>query len=311
MNIKQIIAFLGISLISQSAFSQFTLGANPSTLGNISVGSHVYPSSPARINIQKTYTGLPASGAPIGNWTTGLKINHRFSGTGSSYTNHIWDIAADYRRLYFHYGNTNKHIFTLNTDGKVGVGITNPNATFHVNNFNGTGLDAHLEGFTLIDGNQASLLLGAETNAPYGEWGIEYNPHAKGLNFWKPTGATTGSGNYHLFISDKGNVSVGTPNSKGYKFAVKGNMVAEEVVVKLHADWPDFVFTKNYGLMKLKDVEAFIKEHSHLPNVPSAKEVEKGGIKVGEMNRILLQKVEELTLYVIELEKQIEAVKNK
>ena len=112
-----------------------------------------------------------------------------------------------------------------------------------------------------------------------------------------------------MFISDQGNVSIGTDDSKGYKFAVKGKMIAEEIVVKLHGNWPDFVFKKEYGLMSLEDVECFIKENSHLPNMPSASEVEEAGIPLGEMNAKLLQKVEELTLYVIELKKEIDILK--
>lgn len=185
----------------------------------------------------------------------------------------------------------------IGTTGKVGIGTSTPN------------VDLHVKGFSLIDGQNASLLLGGTTGATYGEWGIEYN--SGGLNFWKPFGSNMGLKNFRLFIADNGNVSVGTNDSEGYKFAVKGDMIAEKVVVKLHANWPDFVFTEEYGLMPLSEVEAFIKEHSHLPNVPSAKEVEKGGVNLGEMDRVLLQKVEELTLYIIELEKQIEAMKNK
>ncbi|MBR4838393.1 MAG: hypothetical protein IK004_08165 [Bacteroidales bacterium] len=76
-----------------------------------------------------------------------------------------------------------------------------------------------------------------------------------------------------------------------------------------HTDLSDFVFDNNYHLMSLKDTESFIKQNGHLPNVPSAAEVEKGGIELGEMNAVLLQKIEELTLYVIELEKKIEELK--
>ena len=200
----------------------------------------------------------------------------------------------------------------VKTNGNVGIATASPDAKLHVKNVNGTALDAHLEGFTLIDGDNASVLFGTNTGASHGEWGIEYNDYGSisGLNFWKPFGSN-GFGNYFLFISDQGNVSIGTDDSKGYKFAVKGKMIAEEIVVKLHGNWPDFVFKKEYGLMSLEDVECFIKENSHLPNMPSASEVEEAGIPLGEMNAKLLQKVEELTLYVIELKKEIDELKDK
>lgn len=205
----------------------------------------------------------------------------------------------------------------VKVNGNVGIGIQNNNTLLNsqrlvVTDNDPRKIDFHVIGFGLFDGTNASALFGTNTGAPYGEWGIEYNDYGpiSGLNFWKPAGSN-GFGNHFMFISDKGNVSIGTDNSKGYKFAVKGKMIAEEVVVKLHGNWPDFVFKKEYGLMSLEDVECFIKENSHLPNMPSASEVEGAGIPLGEMNAKLLQKVEELTLYVIELKKEIDELKNK
>ena len=103
-----------------------------------------------------------------------------------------------------------------------------------------------------------------------------------------------------------GNVGIGTIDTKGYKLAVAGEMIAERVVVKLQTAWPDFVFKKSYGLRPLSEVEVFINQNSHLPEVPSAAEVADKGIDVGAMNAKLLQKVEELTLYLIEMKKENE-----
>ena len=74
-------------------------------------------------------------------------------------------------------------------------------------------------------------------------------------------------------------------------------------------DWPDHVFDADYKLTSLEEIESYVKREKHLPGVPSANDIDKEGIKVGEMNALLLQKVEELTLYVIELEKQIKELK--
>ena len=73
--------------------------------------------------------------------------------------------------------------------------------------------------------------------------------------------------------------------------------------------WPDYVFKKDYKLMSLDDVNTFISENGHLPNVPSEKEITENGSDLGEMNRILLEKIEELTLYTISQQKEIEALK--
>ena len=70
------------------------------------------------------------------------------------------------------------------------------------------------------------------------------------------------------------------------------------------------MFEDDYDLWSLKEVEAYIEENGHLPDIPSAKEVEENGVKVGEMEAKLLQKIEELTLYVIALKKEVEELKN-
>ena len=94
---------------------------------------------------------------------------------------------------------------------------------------------------------------------------------------------------------------------------VNGLLCAKEMRVQLAGApcWPDFVFSKDYKLLPLKDVEQFITENQHLPNVPSSADVEANGVELGEMNAILLQKVEELTLYIIQLEKRLAELENK
>ncbi|MEN7550451.1 hypothetical protein AAG747_21205 [Rapidithrix thailandica] len=96
----------------------------------------------------------------------------------------------------------------------------------------------------------------------------------------------------------------------GYAFAVKGKAIMEGVKVELSGDgtgvWPDYVFSDNYKLKSLAEVEEFVRENRHLPEIPSAKEVEQNGIDVAEMDAKLLQKVEELTLYLIEQNKMQE-----
>lgn len=92
----------------------------------------------------------------------------------------------------------------------------------------------------------------------------------------------------------------------GYKLAVKGNILCEEMKVKYAHKWPDFVFDNTYKLRTLNEVESYIKENKHLPDVPSAEEVAVNGIDTGKMDATLLKKIEELTLYMIEQQKQLE-----
>ena len=103
-----------------------------------------------------------------------------------------------------------------------------------------------------------------------------------------------------------GNVGIGTSNPDA-KLTVAGNIKAREVEVKITAG-ADFVFEENYNLPKLSEVEAFVKTNKHLPGIQSERDMQENGLNLNEMNIRLLQKVEELTLYVIEQQKQIEVL---
>ena len=106
-----------------------------------------------------------------------------------------------------------------------------------------------------------------------------------------------------------GAVGIGTTTiPSGYKLAVGGALIAEKVSVKLQGLWPvpDYVFGKSYKLPLLAEVERYVKANSHLPDVPSEKELTKDGLDLAQMNIILLKKVEELTLYLIEQNKKLE-----
>lgn len=105
-----------------------------------------------------------------------------------------------------------------------------------------------------------------------------------------------------------GNVGIGTTlvnNPNGYKLAVNGKIGAKEVQVEnTSSSWADYVFEPDYELMPLNDLAAFVKSNKHLPEIPSKAEVEEHGHKLGEMDVLLLKKVEELTLYVIQLQEE-------
>jgi hypothetical protein len=114
---------------------------------------------------------------------------------------------------------------------------------------------------------------------------------------------------YRLYINNLGNVGIGTTTPGSFKLAVEGKIWAKEVQIALTNPGPDYVFEPTYHLKPLAEIETYIKENKHLPEVPSAKEMEKNGVLLGEMNMLLLKKVEELTLYVIELKKNADLTK--
>ena len=92
----------------------------------------------------------------------------------------------------------------------------------------------------------------------------------------------------------------------GYTLAVDGKAIMEEVKVAASNNWPDFVFTKEYNLPSIQETAEYINQNGHLPDIPSAEEVEENGISLGEMDAKLLQKIEELTLHTIRQETELE-----
>lgn len=118
-----------------------------------------------------------------------------------------------------------------------------------------------------------------------------------------------------LRITSAGNVGIGTPlinNPNNYKLAVNGAIGAKAITIEnTSTTWPDYVFDSKYKLKTLEEVEAFVNTHKHLPNVPSACEVEEKGINLGDMDAHLLEKIEELTLYLIQLKKENEELKKR
>ena len=106
-----------------------------------------------------------------------------------------------------------------------------------------------------------------------------------------------------IMNTNTGNVGIGTLNPT-YKLSVNGDIRTKEVVVE--TGWADYVFGEKYQLRSLAEVEKFIRQNNHLPNIPSAKEVEANGLHVGDVQKRMMEKIEELTLYLIDANKKIE-----
>jgi len=175
---------------------------------------------------------------------------------------------------------------TIRQDGNVGIGTMYPSALLDVRGTFKLGVDA------FMGGDAYCIAFTRQGNAHL------YGADAQGLLLG---GDGTG---FDMNILPNGNVGIGTSNPT-HKLSVKGAVLAEKMKVSLNTtDWPDYVFHKGYRLPSLSETETFVRRHHHLPNIPSAAQVEKEGLDLGEMNKQLLRKVEELTLHLIEMEKQ-------
>jgi hypothetical protein len=117
-------------------------------------------------------------------------------------------------------------------------------------------------------------------------------------------GVTSGSTN--MTLSNAGNLLIGTSTDIGYKLAVNGDAIFTKVKVKQYSAWPDYVFRNDHKLPSLNELEKYIQKNNHLPDVPSAREVEENGLDLGDNQAILLKKIEELTLYIIDINKKLE-----
>lgn len=130
---------------------------------------------------------------------------------------------------------------------------------------------------------------------------------AKQTTYFKNAEHSSGKTIHNVVVDGK--VGIGTTNTRDFELGVNGRIAANEVKVAIYPNWPDFVFKKSHNLPTLKEVENHINEKGHLKDIPSAKEVEKNGFFLGEMDAKLLQKIEELTLYTITQEKEIKKEK--
>jgi hypothetical protein len=189
--------------------------------------------------------------------------------------------------------------------GATAISLTLANSGVAAGTYNNVTVDAKGR---VLTGNNTNYLTGITTEQVQGALGYtpynSSNPNGyitlSNLSGYLPTTGGTITGSFLV----QGNVGIGTANPD-QKLTVKGKIHAEEVIIDLAVP-ADYVFKPNYKLMPLRLVEQFVKANSHLPEIPSASEITKNGLSMGEMQNKLLQKVEELTLYLIEQQKHID-----
>ncbi|MEP6712221.1 MAG: hypothetical protein ABJA37_07395 [Ferruginibacter sp.] len=196
--------------------------------------------------------------------------------------------------LIFRMNGTDRAV--IDNAGNMGIGTVSPTSKLHV------------AGHTYMNGNGEVLGIdGTSANI-----GFYYNGGYKSFISQASSELYIGvnGGPLHL---DATQIAIGAvvAGSTAYKLAVNGKIICEEVKVKLvSSGWPDYVFANDYKLQPLHQVEQFIQTNKHLPNIPSAAEVEKDGIALGDMQKRMMEKIEEMTLYIIDLQKQVSTLKD-
>jgi hypothetical protein len=308
MKIKTLL-FTALAAFSYNAISQTlyvpsgTSGIGSSSTANVGIGI----SSPSSRFAGKTLEILDTR--PILKLkSTGTTSTVYFTSSLVSPTTNIGEFnlnyyynSSDATKSYISFAgygsSTPNSVLTMLANGNVGIGTTNPFAKLQVNAEGDPSLAEYdsRNGFQ-IWGTDQVMYMGVCTN--------------KRVSYIQSVDCGTGESTLALNVRG-GSVVIGATDAKGYKLAVAGNMIAEKVVVKLQANWPDYVFDESHNLKSLNEIETYIKENNHLEGVPTASEIAKNGLDVANMNAILLKKVEELTLLMIEQNKTMQELQKK
>lgn len=218
--------------------------------------------------------------------------------------------------VYVGYGGKNSDLYV---SGKIGIGTTSASSPLEVkgqitvSSSSGTlfySSHTGVQTFKLTNDNLVGVNNILLNDDGMGE-GIDWQ-NGRNISMF-----TVGQGGFNAFrfgttasfpyVLEGGNVGIGVKNPTE-KLVVDGKILAEEIIVQ-NVPSSDYVFETVYNLRSIHEVETFINENKHLPDIPSAEEFKENGVGLGEMDDMLLRKVEELTLYVIELKKEIEILK--
>lgn len=313
---------------------KFTVEVNTASALNTNRGSIISYNEPTKL-VTLTHGGINYLALEISN----NPLLYNFSFTGYAQNETLQLVKDD--------DVTNIQPF-LTTDpigiqGRLGAGTTNPSATLHAHSqsslniakftygnvpatsafvdiSNGTGTAgsyfACIIGRSLMPGKPLGIAIQGEAEdiAPIGndaQFGaIVLDGRSKTATRLVNNNvlAINSYGINLMMVKADGSVGIGTTVTHGHKLAVNGSGLFTKVKVKAYGSWPDYVFQPDYDLPTLTEVENYISINHHLKDIPSQQEVQENGIDLGEMDKKLLQKIEELMLYTIAQQKQIDAL---
>lgn len=192
--------------------------------------------------------------------------------------------------------------------GNVGIGTGSPAARLEVQRNDGLGALARFANTATAADRSALVELQSAGDLP-APWRFGVGGTGNSL------GLTAGqfyvervSGGVRLLVAPNGNVGIGTTNPL-YRLSVNGTIQAKEV--RVETGWADHVFDSSYRLRPLSEVQAYIAQYQHLPDMPTAKKIQEEGLELAAVNTLMMQKIEELTLYLLEQEHKIRRLEEK
>jgi hypothetical protein len=319
---------VGVGTISLNAKFAVYQGTQLGTaIKNTTLLSSTGGSTAANTLINNVWLVRNAAG---GDWTTarlhdGISIDNSFL-TPQVNTTTWWE--RDPSKNIQSWGNAASTYLTIN-NGNVGIGTTAPTANLHILTA-GTSIDAF--GANTAPGLIIQANTGGRSTTTGAQLEFAIPANTDGTNIWSQARIITVAGNtatasaagkmiigtrrsydklgagaqwYYgndLVIDASGNVGIGTLTPKE-ALSVNGNIRAKQIKVEA-LNWPDYVFAPDYQLPSLTDVKNYIVQNQHLPDMPSEQEIAKDGLNLGEVNKLLVKKVEELTLYLIEKDQE-------